>query len=409
MTGVKLRKQLTLLLPMMLLLTQFQNCSKVDPGVLEDPSDLMTFCENNPTDERCAAIYPPDGGGSTGGATGGGTGGGVGGGATGGGDPTPTTQPPIAHKVNQTYSLTSSNKVDVLFIVDNSVSMTPEQASIASKVQNLLSLIQGMDYHVAVTNTDPNSNANLGGDGRLMELDGMSGTKFVTNAISLGNANTALANTIQMGTTGSGNERGILITHRVIERALANSSSAEGQFLRTDAALSVVLISDEDECSGGSSLYFGCTSDNAKDTPTSIIEKVNSTWPGKPFNFHSIITQDQACVDQQMVVDNVSDGNGGLVRRARIGTIYKQLSLATESIIGNVCAADYTSQLNGIGTLITLTSKVIQLNCAPADGKPIIVTKDGTTYADVPTVAGTKLVFANDLQLGNYAIEYYCY
>jgi hypothetical protein len=420
MTGIKLRRQLTLLIPMLLLLTQFQNCSKVDPGVLQDPSDLITFCENNPNDARCATVNPPgggadggaDGGGTTGGADGGGTGGGgTGGGGTGGGDPTPTTQPPIARKVTQTYSLTSSNKVDVLFIVDNSGSMGPEQASMANKVQNMLNLIQGMNYHVAVTNTDPNSNASLGGDGRLMEFDGIPGTKFLTNTTSIGTANTAIANTIQMGESGSGQERGILITHRVIERALNNSSSAEGQFLRADAALAVVLISDEDECSGTNGVLYGdCKApNNAKDTPTSIIEKVTSTWPGKPFNFHSIVTVDQACVEQQRIADNISDGAGGLRQRANIGTIYKQLSLATESIIGNVCASDYTSQLNGIGTSITQTGKVIQLNCAPAEGKPIIVTKDGTTYADIPTVAGAKLMFNNDLQLGNYSIEYYCY
>lgn len=144
-------------------------------------------------------------------------------------------------------SITYNNKVDILFVVDNSNSMKDHQAELSRNVPDLINRLNAlkMDYHIAVTSTTMSTDA----DRFPMTRQLLGSPKFLTNS----NIN-ALANRLLVGDTGSDSERGLLAMEYVLgENYLA--ANAPG-FLRRDALLSVIFIGDEDDFSVNDVNYY---------------------------------------------------------------------------------------------------------------------------------------------------------
>ncbi len=110
-------------------------------------------------------------------------------------------------------------------------------------------MIKGLDWQIAITTTDPRD-ITLG-DGRLVPLYKKSNSYILNSSMSDSDARTTLSMTLQRPETGSGEEQGIKEAYRAIERSLA-STETNKKFIRSDAQLAVVLISDEDESADGS-------------------------------------------------------------------------------------------------------------------------------------------------------------
>lgn len=289
-------------------------------------------------------------------------------------------------RLSQVVKVDEASKVDILFVIDNSGSMQYEQQSMASRVRNFLDVVKGLDWQIAVTTTDPN-HATLG-DGRLVPLANMSNSYILKSSMDDMNARSILGNTLQRSEVGSPLEQGIYVTYRAIERSLA-SAGGNTNFIRQDAALAVVLISDEDESANG-----------PKNDPANFLKYIQSTFNGqKPVSFHSIIARpgDQVCL-----------GPGG--QGAVPGYRYEQLSKLTGGVIGDVCATDYGAQLNGIGEGVKKTLKSITLSCAPVvdQVRSILVLKDGQVFSGARKVEGLNLVFDENLPSGSYEVTYSC-
>ncbi|QDK38020.1 hypothetical protein DOE51_10685 [Bdellovibrio sp. NC01] len=292
-------------------------------------------------------------------------------------------------EITQTKAVTADNKVDILVVVDNSPSMQDVQKSMAKRVSSLMEQVKNLDYRIAVTTTDPSNKTY--GDGRLLPLTGFTNQYVITPAMGLANAQTALSNTVQRPETGSASEQGIYVTYRVIERAIAGETNQKN-FFRSDAAFSVILISDADE---SATAY--------KNIPKNLISLVNTNWPSKKFIFNSIIVRpgDKACYNEGR--EAYGPTYDALSRLLGYGTV-------GGSIIGTVCASDYGAQLAGIGQSVSQMVKTMDLDCAPIGSTTasVIVMKDGSNYTDSYEVQGLKLVFQNNLPAGSYTLSYRC-
>ena len=121
------------------------------------------------------------------------------------------------------------NKADILFVVDNSCSMTEEQADLSDNAEDFVKTLTaaGTDFQISVITTDNSEPV----------------TATITNA-SYG-AGRSLAEAVEVGTTGSAVEMG----QEMARKALGAPGTLSGGFLREDATLSVVVISDEDDYS----------------------------------------------------------------------------------------------------------------------------------------------------------------
>lgn len=159
------------------------------------------------------------------------------------------------------------NKLDLLFVVDNSENMASRQAQLASSFPVMLESLnfgRGMpDMHISVVSTDmgvagfsdivPGCSAT--GDGGtlaprdceladpFMALQHDADGKLLTNFE--GEAGKAFECMTQLGEQGCDYEQPLA----AMQRALDGSQAATFDFMRDDAALGVVLLTDEDDCS----------------------------------------------------------------------------------------------------------------------------------------------------------------
>jgi len=292
-------------------------------------------------------------------------------------------------QIVQEHEIKSNNKVDILLVDDNSASMLYEQEHMAKRMATFLSVLNGLDWRIAITTTDPTDVS--WGDGRLLEMKGLSKEYHISSTTDPKKAQKALEDTIQRKETGSASEQGINATYRAIERSFV-ATNPNSQFFRNDANFATVVISDEDE-----------SAKRMRNIPENLLALVKKTWPVKNFAFHSIInrTGDVQCKNTQ--------GN-------TYGATYEKMSMLTGSgmlggsIIGTVCAEDYGSQLKGIGDSVQAMQKIIDLQCAPVgnQGSNVIIQYNGSNYTAPYQVDDTRLVFQTNLPVGQYVLQYTC-
>ncbi len=157
-------------------------------------------------------------------------------------------------------------KVDILWVVDSSGSMGPKQqrlsAQLHSFIQELVSADPPIDFRIAVTTTDTDAPARRG---KLLDwsLGASSGTFIsctpnaagTSTTCSAGNGSTQDAVTAfqqlvgKVGNTGSPTERGLLNVYLTLENPENRETAGAPGFIREDAALYVVVLSDEDDSS----------------------------------------------------------------------------------------------------------------------------------------------------------------
>ena len=133
-----------------------------------------------------------------------------------------------------------NNKVDILFVVDDSKSMLQYQQRLSNQMQGLVSTLNtlGMDYRVAVTTSTMAKNSPSYPQAR----------QFIGSPVYLTAANiNLLADRIVVGESGSDLERSLdAMAYVTSTNYLA---SIKSDFIRSDALLSIIFISDEKDMS----------------------------------------------------------------------------------------------------------------------------------------------------------------
>jgi hypothetical protein len=175
------------------------------------------------------------------------------------------------------------NQVDVLFMVDNSPSMAPKQAELKARFPQLIRILDGFgqsnpaDYHIGVVTSDlgagpyniNSGQCHPGGDGARLQAKGAAadpscgaftdGNNFIEyNQIvrdAMGNptsnlpAGQDLATTFgcmaSVGQAGCGFEAQLESVYQALHDPIPENQG----FLRDDALLIVVWVTDEDDCS----------------------------------------------------------------------------------------------------------------------------------------------------------------
>jgi hypothetical protein len=204
-------------------------------------------------------------GGSTGGTPGetdGGSNGGDNGGVTGGGLPGDTTggstggygdcskgdleKDTLCKVENFRQTAEQTKKLDIVWIIDNSGSMADEQAALGSNFSAFINefITKDVDFKMAITTTDTNRDNKgkmvTGSDVKLTSQKARDNeTQFKKDFNSL----------VKVGTSGSGSEKGLEASEGFMDRYAST-------FLRSDAYLAVVVLSDEEDQSSKSVKHY---------------------------------------------------------------------------------------------------------------------------------------------------------
>lgn len=205
---------------------------------------------------------------------------------------------------------------DVLFVVDNSCSMDDEQADLGSNFGSFLNYAQsaGVDYQIAVTTTD----VDVGGlAGRFVNQGGAQIiTPMTANAAGVFQQNTSL------GTFGSGREQGLEGAYLALSDPLING--ANRGFLRLDAALAVIVVSDEEDQSGRTVAFY-----------ENFFRNIKGFQNQSQFSFSAIVAPPA----------NPGCSSGG----ASGGSRYISIAQATGGIVESICTANWGQTLANIG------------------------------------------------------------
>ncbi len=218
----------------------------------------------------------------------------------------------------ETLVLNQANPIDILVVIDNSGSMAQEQVNLGSKLSPLISAVSAADWRIAVVTTDP-----------------ANGCQRALIKKSDANASAAFESALNAGTSGNGNERGILMSvvglSASFPAGVTGVCSPTAQWLRPNAPLAVLIVSDEDNCSTGT----GCGTDpwNTSDYLLNHLKSIRT--PGVDARVYGLIYH------PSQTATTCSTG-------ASKANQYAKIIDETKGIWGSICAADYTNVLQQI-------------------------------------------------------------
>jgi len=232
-----------------------------------------------------------------------------------------------ANKGLDTWAQKDVSKVDLLFVVDDSASMSEEQEALrdgfADFVEGLSS--SRVDFHLGVISTsmnDPERAGHLLGSPAYLTADDDYVTLFKERVI--------------LGTSGSDKEKGLEAA--LTAMSPANLAGANEGFLRRDAYLLTVFVTDEEDCSD-----FGAL--DAFDSDACYEQS------------EDLVPIEQVLVDFQSLKDDPD-----LVQVAAIMGLpwsecdeawpserYRELAVVTAGYMGDICKRNWGNMLYELG------------------------------------------------------------
>lgn len=276
-------------------------------------------------------------------------------------------QPPTPTTITETYTQGGvTPPVDVLWIIDNSGSMSDDQASLAAGFSAFAPYLQNLnlDFHLAVVTSDMDDPTE---SGRLI------GSPLILDA-NTPNLEAAFAANAQVGSQGSGVEQGLAAIKAALSDPLLSGPNAG--FLRPDAILEVVILSDEDD----HSLLPGVSepSQAQQDDPTWC--NTNCVGTGNYVGFLLGLKGGNAAKVNVSAIVTTDSGCAG-VNGSTIGSRYVEVANELHGAVGSICSDDYTPLLDQIGSIVASLATAFPLGAAP-DPSSITVTVNGQTVPE---------------------------
>jgi hypothetical protein len=263
-------------------------------------------------------------------------------------------------------SSTVNNKLDILWVVDNSGSMNPIQNTLTTAFQSFIQGFQQKNYnfHMSVTSSEAYlAGASYTGNSSYARFkDGVSshtGVFVATN--STPNLNNVFVTNASLGSNGNGDER----VFQSFMETLSNPVNNQYSFRRADAFLAVIIVSDEDDFStdGSGSLnrnYNSPLLHSVTSYVNYLDQKTQSTAALRRYSVSAITIKDSACASAQAAT-------GGIM-----GQRYMALATVTNGVVGDLCASSYASTLNEIQNKIAELSTQFYLSRVPVESTIVV-------------------------------------
>lgn len=335
----------------------------------------------------------------------------------------------------------SGPKVDILFVNDNSASMSFEQKALANRFAGFIQMLDGkhVDYRIAMTTTDIHSAQDdneprpINGNGALQNGNLISfgdGINFLTPAVGdrVGRFNAAvvrpetlqceqfIANWVSAHGTGtlssdayktqykancpSGDERGTYAANLAVK----NNS---GGFLRPNAYLAIIFVADEDVRSG---LYCGGANNpncaatgyplEEMDQPLSLFNAFKSQGKDKITEIHAVVVTDDACLAQQNSQSLGSPAvaaTNGLVSGS-MGKLYLNFPQSGWGVAVSICMNNYTSSLAPIANKIAINKGAV-IGCDQPINLQVTPVPANASFSYTRT--GKSIVYNTELPAGS--------
>lgn len=252
--------------------------------------------------------------------------------------------------VTDTFEQLAGPKVDILWVIDDSCSMYDEQARL---IQNLSQFVayadsQDADYQMAVTDTD-GASSQAGKFERCFPHPAVISSSYADTQTR----SDAFECTFDVGTSGVGIEAGLAAAKAALERAQDPNlePNLNAGFLRPDANLAIVAMSDEDD------------------------QSIESNAVLRDY-FLSVKRYQRDRVTLHAIAGPVTEACETGVRNATPGIRYARMAMDLGGIFFNICKQDWQPLLTQLGLDVFTPLDEWELSQA-ADPNSLVVLVDG--------------------------------
>lgn len=279
----------------------------------------------------------------------------------------------VLHRASGTDVFTQQGnaEVDVLWVVDDSISMSEEQALLGDGFHRFVEALGGseveMDLHVGVVSTD-------------MDVDNADHGRLVGSPAWLTaeepDFDAQFRQRVAVGTAGSDMEQGLQAAWYALggHGVSAEIAAYNEGFVRTSANLAIVFVSDENDCSHDGA--FPADSDAAL-----CYERQDSLVPVADYvrHFQGLKATEAHVNVSGILGPAISEG----CETATPGVRYDSTASAFDGYVGNICEADWSDILEGVANGIVAPSTAFALT-HPALAGTVEVDVDGEPIAEDP-------------------------
>lgn len=218
-------------------------------------------------------------------------------------------------------------EVDILLVVDNSCSMGDEQEKLGAGFGEFVRFFEvaEVDYHIAVTTTDM-FNTGPGNSGQLVETS--DGVRIIDRDTE--DADDVFEDLVNVGVEGSGAEMGLMAGLSALSPPL--SDGANSGFLRENALLSVIFVSDEEDYSIG-----------PVNTYINAMREVKGQRSRDAFNASALVGVDPETGEP------INCGGSGVGLGADAAYRYEDVATQTGGIVGSICEDEFNDIVEEMG------------------------------------------------------------
>ncbi len=294
-------------------------------------------------------------------------------------------------------------KIDILWVIDNSGSMSSSQANIASNFRSFIQKFQqkNYDFQIGVIPSDAYFAYHYNDNNRSKLRSGakLSNTVTTNSGYTIIDKNTpnieaTFLTNITQGTLGNGDERVFMSMHHALQNPLNAAFKRQGSYL------AVIIVSDEEDYShydyqNGISSYYATTSltDPKIYTVQSYVNFLdtltNSTTQLRNYSVSSIYIPNSTCRTQL--------GNVG-----RVSQRYPQLSDLTGGVKASLCG-NFADSLQLISDTVLDLASVFQLDRVPVK-ESIFITVNGSVVHEDAVNGWTYESAANTISFHGHGV-----
>jgi hypothetical protein len=237
-----------------------------------------------------------------------------------------------------TFEQLETPEVDILFVIDNSCSMSEEQAGLASNFASFIQFAdsQALNYQIGVVTTDVDGCPSPAPAQRPLSMAQGQCGYFADGSADTGqldpdwriispdeqpSAEQAFAAIVSQGINGSGGERGLEGAYRALSSPVITGWN--NGFLRPSAYLALIFLSDEEDQSANAVDFY-----------------VNYFLAIKGFRNTNLFSA-------SAIVGDVPGGCGGF--QAEAGQRYVATAERTGGIFESICTTDWSQSLQNLG------------------------------------------------------------
>lgn len=273
------------------------------------------------------------------------------------------------------------NLVDILWVMDDSVSMAQEQANLAAGAQDFVNrlLLTDIDFHMGVISTDVGTD-NVDAAALIGNPPVLDGT--MSNYVQL------FQDRVIVGVEGDDQEKGLQAAVTALTPPMSNTRNAG--FLRDEALLFIVIVSDENDCSDWGALGPESTGEDCYgeyDLLTPVSDLVRSITDIKG-DANRVVLSGIVGPDAVENCVNAVPGKRYFTAISMLGGFQ-----------GNICDTSYSTMMDSLGEIASgirdafalddvPDPTTITVTVRPVDGIEEEVPEDptaGWTYNDDPT------------------------